>query len=78
MSRTCAYLTLAFSLLSIPAFGQFQASRVGPQGPFSPAPRTDRVLVVDPAGAGDYLTIQAAVDAAPEGALVLVKPGTYA
>ncbi len=78
MSRTCTYLTLAFSLLSIPAFGQFQASRVGPQGPISPAPRTDRVLVVDPAGAGDYLTIQAAVDAAPEGALVLVKPGTYA
>jgi hypothetical protein len=34
-------------------------------------------LVVDQSGGGDYLTISAAVQAAPAGAIVEVKPGTY-
>ena len=36
------------------------------------------VLVVDGSGAGDHATIQAAVDAAGEGDLILVRPGEYA
>ncbi len=35
------------------------------------------ILVVDPAGLGDFLTIQAAYDAADDGMTVLVLPGVY-
>lgn len=35
------------------------------------------VRVIDPSGVASFATIQAAVGAAPEGALVLVGPGTH-
>ncbi len=37
----------------------------------------DRSLVVDASGGGDYTTIQDAVDAAPDGRMIKVMPGTY-
>ena len=36
------------------------------------------VIVVDAGGGGDFVTIQAAVDAAVDGDTILVKPGAYA
>lgn len=35
------------------------------------------VLVVDPSGAGDHTTLQAAVNAASDGDVLLVRPGVY-
>ncbi len=37
-----------------------------------------RTWIVDPTGGGDFLRIQEAVDAAGDGDLVLVRPGSYA
>lgn len=43
----------------------------------SPLARAGDVLVVDSGGGGDHTTIQAAADAAADGDVLLVKPGTY-
>ena len=45
-------------------------------GTLSPAALAD-VLVVDPAGTGDHTTLAAAVQAAVDGDVILVKAGTY-
>jgi len=37
----------------------------------------DRSLIVDASGAGDYTTIQDAIDAAPDDRIIKVMPGTY-
>ncbi len=42
----------------------------------APASLADEIIV-DPRGAGDVLTIQAGVDLAQDGDLVLIRPGTY-
>lgn len=68
---------LAAALTALPAAAQFQVATAGTQTSSTPTGRPDQVLLVNPSAQGAYGDIQSAVDAAPEGALILVKPGFY-
>ncbi|MEM8713208.1 MAG: hypothetical protein AAGG01_19865, partial [Planctomycetota bacterium] len=50
------------------------ASQAADRGPEL---RPDVVFVVDAAGQGDFIELQAAIDAAPPGAMLLMRPGDY-
>jgi len=71
-------LSLLSAALCIPATGaQITATPIAGQAPAGARPMPGQVLVVDAAGQGDFTDLSAAVAAAPERALLLIKPGSY-
>lgn len=68
-----AALALVFGLLSCDLMGG-DTGADGPSGEDDVAPGDDRVELIVPT---DYGSIQAAIDAAGEGSIVIVMPGTY-
>lgn len=71
-----AFAPAARAALAGPLEADRAARQLAGPGPANAAERPPD-LVVDPEGGGDARAIQEAVDAAPEGALIHVRPGTY-
>ena len=80
------FALLVFAIAS-PALAQTPPAAKPPTAPAAPTGDAvpvfdlEREVVVAPDGTGDFKTVQAAIDAAPDGAkglyLVRIKPGTY-
>lgn len=71
------FALLPFGILTGPSTAQNLIQSAGANAPFGSPARAEKVLVVDPAGGGQFTDLPAAIDAAREGALLLLKPGSY-